>query len=114
MAYCSTCGSPSGGGAFCPNCGAGLNQPFAPPQVTYGVPVDNKKVAAGVCALVVGGLGVHKFILGYKTEGILQIVITIFTCGIGAIIPFIEGIIYLTKSDQEFYNTYQLNKKTWF
>jgi len=41
-------------------------------------------------------------------------VITIFNCGIGAIIPFIEGMVYLTKSDQEFYNASQLNKKTWF
>ena len=114
MTYCPTCGSPSGNGAFCSKCGAGLNQSFAPPQPNYSASVDNKKIAAGVCALVVGGLGVHKFILGYKTEGILQIVITVFTCGIGGIIPFIEGIIYLTKSDQEFYNTYQLNKKTWF
>lgn len=114
MAFCSSCGAPTSGAAFCANCGARLSQGFAPPQTGYSAPMDNKKVVAGICALLVGGFGVHKFILGYKTEGILQIVITIFTCGIGAIIPFIEGIIYLTKSDQEFYDTYQLNRKTWF
>ena len=69
---------------------------------------------AGVLALLVGGLGVHKFVLGYTNEGIIQIVISIFTCGIGGLIPFIEGIIYLTKSDEEFYQTYQVNKKGWF
>ncbi len=75
---------------------------------------ENKKVMAGVLALLVGGFGVHKFVLGYTNEGIIQIVISIFTCGIGGIIPFIEGIIYLTKSDEEFYQTYQVNKKGWF
>ena len=75
---------------------------------------ENKKIMAGVLALLVGGLGVHKFVLGYTNEGIIQIVISIFTCGIGGLIPFIEGIIYLTKSDEEFYQTYQVNKKGWF
>lgn len=75
---------------------------------------ENKKIMAGVLALLLGGLGIHKFILGYTKEGIIQIVISIVTCGIAGIIPFIEGIIYLTKSDEEFYQTYQVNKKGWF
>ena len=75
---------------------------------------QNKKIMAGVLALLVGGIGVHKFVLGYTKEGIIQIVISICTCGIGGLIPFIEGIIYLTKTDEEFYNTYQVNKKGWF
>jgi TM2 domain-containing membrane protein YozV len=64
--------------------------------------------------ILFGGLGVHKFILGYTQEGIIQLVVSVVTCGIGSIIGFIEGIIYLTKSDEEFYNTYQANKKGWF
>ena len=75
---------------------------------------ENKKIAAGVCALLIGGIGVHKFILGYNKEGIIQIILSIISCGILGIIPFIEGIIYLTKSDNEFYQTYQVNKKGWF
>ncbi|MBC9795455.1 TM2 domain-containing protein [Sinomicrobium weinanense] len=74
---------------------------------------DNKKILAGVLAIVVGGLGIHKFILGYNKEGIIQILLS-FLCGIGGIIGIIEGIIYLTKSDEEFYNTYQAGKKPWF
>ncbi|WP_394265348.1 TM2 domain-containing protein [Bergeyella zoohelcum] len=58
---------------------------------------------AGVLALLIGPLGVHKFVLGYQKEGIIQIVATIFTCGVAGIIPFIEGIMYLTKSDEEFF-----------
>jgi TM2 domain-containing membrane protein YozV len=120
MAFCASCGSAASGSGFCGNCGAAIGGAPAPQvqyqnqPVAYGAPVDNKKVTAGVCAILLGSLGIHKFILGYKNEGIIQIVITVFTCGIGGIIPFIEGIIYLTKSDQEFYNTYQVNKKAWF
>ncbi|MCB0452284.1 MAG: TM2 domain-containing protein [Aequorivita sp.] len=81
-------------------------------QVTHTQ--ENKKILAGILAIVIGSLGIHKFILGYTQEGIIQIVITIVTCGIGGIIPLIEGIIYLTKSDEEFYQTYQVGKRGWF
>ena len=73
-----------------------------------------KKLAAGLCGILLGGLGIHKFILGYTKEGIIQIIITVVTCGAGAIIGLIEGIIYLTKSDEDFVNTYITNKKGWF
>lgn len=87
---------------------------------------DNKKVLAGILGILFGSLGVHKFILGYNNEGIILLVITaigyITLCFfIGAfiltatsVIGLIEGIIYLTKSDAEFYETYQRNKKPWF
>jgi len=83
-------------------------------NVSDVITADNKKVLAGVLAIVLGGFGVHKFILGYTTEGIIQIVITFVTCGAGSLVGLIEGIIYLTKTDDEFYQTYQVNKKGWF
>ncbi|WP_062053805.1 TM2 domain-containing protein [Aquimarina longa] len=75
---------------------------------------ENKKMLAGILGILLGGFGVHKFILGYTKEGIIQIIVTIVTCGIGSFIGLIEGIIYLTKSDEEFYQTYQVGKKPWF
>ncbi|GIZ14714.1 TM2 domain-containing protein [Capnocytophaga catalasegens] len=75
---------------------------------------ENKKVVAGILALLLGGFGVHKFYLGYTNEGIIQLVLTFVSCGIASFIPFIEGIIYLTKLDEDFYNTYQVNKRGWF
>ncbi|NKI25359.1 TM2 domain-containing membrane protein YozV [Arenibacter nanhaiticus] len=75
---------------------------------------ENKKLLAGLLALLLGYLGIHKFILGYTKEGIIQIVASVVTCGIAGIIPFIEGIIYLTKTDEDFYNTYQVGRKPWF
>jgi TM2 domain-containing membrane protein YozV len=73
-----------------------------------------KKVVAGILGILLGGLGVHKFYLGYTKEGIIQIVITVCTCGAGGILGLIEGIIYLTKSDEEFVATYVTGKKGWF
>lgn len=73
---------------------------------------ENKKIIAGVLAIVLGGLGIHKFILGYTQEGIIQLLIGL--CGVGYLIGIIEGIIYLTKSDEEFYHTYQVGKRGWF
>ncbi|RKR14446.1 TM2 domain-containing membrane protein YozV [Maribacter vaceletii] len=75
---------------------------------------ENKKVLAGLLAIFIGSLGIHKFILGYTKEGIIQVVATFLTCGAAGIIGLIEGIIYLTKTDEEFYNTYQVGKKPWF
>ena len=86
-----------------------MNMPAPTP-----VPQENKKMVAGLCAILIGSLGVHKFILGYTKEGVIQIVATFLTCGIASIIPLVEGIIYLTKSDDEFYETYQQGHKGWF
>ena len=74
---------------------------------------ENKKIVAGLLAIILGGLGIHKFILGYIKEGIFQFLLS-FLCGLGALIGLIEGIIYLTKTDEEFYQTYQVGKKGWF
>ena len=87
---------------------------------------ENKKMLAGLLAIFLGAFGVHKFILGYKKEGIIMLVISIvgivLSCiGVGVfivwgvgLIGLIEGIMYLTKSDEEFYNTYQAGSKPWF
>ncbi len=79
---------------------------------------ENKKLIAGILGILLGTFGVHKFVLGYQKEGMIMLFVTILTCGIGAgvmgIIGLIEGIIYLTKTDEEFYEMYQLNQKTWF
>ncbi|MDZ8027343.1 MAG: TM2 domain-containing protein [Nostoc sp. SerVER01] len=79
---------------------------------------SSKKIAAGICAILLGALGVHKFILGYSTEGVIMLLATLLTCGIGGavmgIVGLVEGIIYLTKTDEEFLNAYMVQKKGWF
>ncbi len=74
----------------------------------------SKKLIAGLLGIFLGAWGVHKFYLGYTKEGIIALVITIFTCGAGGILGLIEGIIYLTKSDDDFVNTYVRGRKGWF
>jgi TM2 domain-containing membrane protein YozV len=78
------------------------------------IPGADKKIVAGICGILIGGLGVHRFILGDTTGGIIRIVLSVVTCGAASIIGLIEGIIYLTKSDEEFVNEYITNQKGWF
>ena len=79
---------------------------------------SSNKVAVGVCAILLGSLGIHKFMLGYTKEGVIMLLVSLFTCGIGAtvmaIVGIIEGISYLTKSDAEFQQVYVDNQKVWF
>ena len=75
---------------------------------------SEKKLAAGLLGILLGPFGANKFFLGYMKEGIIQIVLNICTCGIATVVPLIEGIIYLTMSDEQFDDTYIRNKKAWF
>lgn len=79
---------------------------------------NNKKIIAGILGILLGAFGIHKFVLGYTTAGIIMLLITLLTFGIAAfimgLIGLIEGIMYLTKSDQEFYQTYIAGRRPWF
>ena len=126
--YCTKCGAVNDDTAqYCTNCQAPLTAPvgsgYQPMQSVNqgaGAMTDwkamgaDKKITAGICAILVGWLGVHKFILGYTTEGVIQLVLGLLTCGLTNIISIVEGVIYLTKSDEEFVRTYIQNKKGWF
>lgn len=81
----------------------------------------SKKVAAALFAFFLGSFGAHKFYLGYTKQGIIMLVV--FLLGlillglpsiVIGIIAFIEFIIYLTKSDEEFEQTYVVGRKSWF
>ncbi|HJS23051.1 MAG TPA: NINE protein [Pyrinomonadaceae bacterium] len=127
--YCTKCGAINDEMAqFCSTCQAPLsavNTGYQPMQsVNPGALTDwkalggDKKIVAGILAILVGALGVHKFILGYTTEGVIMLLVSVLSCGILAVIPsvigIIEGIMYLTKSDEEFVRTYIQSKKGWF
>lgn len=88
------------------------------PQTMTLQEANSKKVAAGVCGILLGSLGIHKFILGMNTAGLIMLLSTILTCGLAAaifhIIGLVEGIVYLTKTDEEFYRVYIVGKKEWF
>ena len=92
-----------------------------PPYPPFNAAASNK-VAAGICGILLGGFGVHKFILGMHGAGAAMLLITVLgwflTCGMASmvigIIGLIEGIIYLTRTDEQFYYQYVVQKKQWF
>jgi TM2 domain-containing membrane protein YozV len=89
--FCHNCANPTGSGAVvCVRCGVAL------PTTSPAGP--KSKLAAGLLGILLGGLGVHRFYLGYVGIGIAQIAVTIVTCGAGAIWGFIEGILILVGS----------------
>ena len=78
------------------------------------IPGAENRVLAGVLGIIVGSLGIHRFILGDTQGGLIRIAISVCTFGVGGIIGFIEGIIYLVKSDEEFVAEYINGDKKWF
>ena len=77
------------------------------------IPGAEKKIVAGILGILLGGLGIHRFYLGDMVGGILRIVITVVTCGFGSLLGLVEGIIYITKPDQEFVDLYVNGDKKW-
>jgi TM2 domain-containing membrane protein YozV len=62
----------------------------------YGRPLSDKsKLTAGLLGIFLGGFGVGRFYLGYTNIGVLQLVVSVVTCGFGSIWGFIDGIIIL-------------------
>lgn len=88
--------------------------PIAPP---YNPPSSNR-IAAGVCGILLGSFGVHKFILGRVGAGVIMLLATLLSCGwlgiVAHVIGIIEGILYLTKTDEQFHQEYVVGKKAWF
>ncbi|MBB3227123.1 TM2 domain-containing membrane protein YozV [Luteibacter sp. Sphag1AF] len=94
LVYCRECGKQvSDSASSCPGCGAAV-----------AVTGTKSHIAAGVLALVVGGLGVHKFYLGRTGQGILYLIFC--WTFIPSLISFIEGIIYLCTNERDFQAKY--------
>ena len=98
---CVKCGVPAGQGQnFCPNCGA-ATVPGAAVCTQCGIALSQpipageqkSKMAAGLLGLFLGYLGVHNFYLGYTGKALAQLLITLLTCGIGATVTGIWGLI---------------------
>ena len=79
---------------------------------------NRTKILAGILAILLGAFGIHKFILGYTGAGLIMLLVTVLSLGIFAgvvaIVGLIEGIVYLTCTDQRFYDVYIAGTKNWF
>jgi len=97
--------------ALCIACGVALTAPRDDNGMT-------RRVIAGILAILLGSLGIHKFYLGYNTEGIIMLLVSVVTCGIAGavmhVIGIIEGILYLTKTEEEFDRVYVTGRQGWF
>ncbi len=91
--YCVSCGELINRQAeICPECG--VRQPGA------GGSTNSSQVAAGVLALLLGGIGAHKFYQGHIRNGLLYL--CFFWTGIPAILGIIEGILMLVAAEREY------------
>jgi len=108
----------------------GQQQAYGQPQQPYYqqqpyasvARTDKDRVVAGVLGILLGSLGIHKFYLGYRNEGLIMLLVSIIggciTFGIApaamAVIGIVEGVIYLMKSQPEFEQIYVFARKGWF
>ncbi|MEI7577610.1 MAG: NINE protein [Armatimonadota bacterium] len=83
----------------------------------------SQRTACGIVAIVLGftafgTFGMHKFMMGKTKAGVTSLLLTFLTCGLAipvlTVISIVEGIIYLTKSDQDWYHEYIIGGKDWF
>ncbi|MCL6581962.1 MAG: TM2 domain-containing protein [Firmicutes bacterium] len=94
-AVCRDCTREVGGKVYCSGCAVGASVVQASTK---------SKLAAGLLAILLGGLGVHRFYLGHILLGIVYLLFC--WTGIPSIIGIVEGVIYLTMSDEEFARRY--------
>lgn len=105
MKKCSQCSQTITEGTFCPACGGqavdvleatpATAAPQAAPQAAPASGEGKSKLVAGLLGIFLGAWGVHRFYLGYTKMGVIQIVVTLVTCGVGAFWGLIEGILIL-------------------
>lgn len=102
-----------------------FDQPTQPsPPPLPGIPksaeadVLAKKIAGGLCGVLFGGFGVHKFVIGLRKQGMTMLLLSLCTFFVAfpvmQIIGMIEGIIYLAKTEEDFYRDYVVEKRGWF
>lgn len=120
--YCTHCGSKiEDGASFCSNCGAPVKDVKSDTKTEQEeskretiLNGENKtesqqtvqsksKLAAGLLGIFLGSLGIHNFYLGYKGRALTQLLVSVLSCGFGATIMgiwgLVEGILYLTGSN---------------
>lgn len=117
LRYCGKCGQALGAGVFlCEKCGCakGLGNRYCKccgqkidPAVelcmncgqsvlnVYTKKERKSRVAAGLLGVFLGGAGLHSFYLGNVRKGVVQLAVTVATCGVGALWGFVEGVMIL-------------------
>lgn len=90
--YCINCGELVHKQAeLCPECG--VEQPSAGER-------NSDQIVAGILAILIGGLGVHKFYQGNMRNGVLYL--CFFWTAIPALLGLIEGVLMLLADESEY------------
>ncbi|TYC20554.1 TM2 domain-containing protein [Micromonospora sp. MP36] len=84
------CGQDGSGSLWCPLMTTPPYQQYPPQGVS-----DKSKVVAGILGILLGWLGAGRFYMGDTKIGVLQLVVSLVTCGAGGIWGFIDGILIL-------------------
>ena len=97
--YCRDCGAVINSHAeICPKCGVRQKVP--------ALTTSRSRTSAAIFAIFLGGLGAHKFYLGQPGLGVLYLLFC--WTFVPAIVGLIEGIVYLSMSDQSFNARYNV------
>ncbi len=76
------------------------------------IPSGKDKVAAGVLAILLGGLGIHYFYIGKVTAGLITLLLSCVSCGIWSLLMFAQGIYMLTLTQEDFDQKYVYTNAT--
>ncbi|SFM46915.1 zinc-ribbon domain and TM2 domain-containing protein [Methanolobus profundi] len=99
--FCTKCGAIILKEAeVCPQCGVRQPRSYA----DHSGKSRKDKTAAGLLAIFLGGLGAHKFYLNNSGAGLLYL--CFFWTYIPALLGLVEGILFLTMSNEEFDRKY--------
>ncbi len=145
--FCHACGgSVNKRASVCPDCGVRQFDPddeddeddedeYRRAERRRDDAIHSTRVTAAILGILLGGFGVHKFVLGNTGAGVAMLLTSLlsipaaillgaFTCGLGlillpgaavmSVIGLVEGVLYLTKSDREFRREYIHRRKAWF
>jgi ribosomal protein L37AE/L43A/TM2 domain-containing membrane protein YozV len=123
--YCQECGALiRRRAAICPQCGVaqpGYTDIAEKAATEWGENHEGpNRIGAGLLALLLGPLGVHKFIMGYTAEAVVTLAVSVVGACIYLgplamwVIGLAEGITYLSMSDRRFHETYVAGRRGWF
>ncbi|MQF69371.1 TM2 domain-containing protein [SAR202 cluster bacterium AD-804-J14_MRT_500m] len=99
--YCSSCGELIKEQAeVCVKCGVRVSRTVNRDTNTLGQEFSTRsRLVAGLLGILLGGFGVHRFYLGNIGIGIIQIVVSLITLGIGGLWGLVEGIVIVAGAD---------------
>ena len=115
MKTCPSCGKQFDDSvSYCPSCGASMSQSQTGTTMPESRPApaapEKDRIVAGILAILLGCLGIQYFYCGKNSAGVICILISVLSCGIGAaileLLTIIQGVLMLTGTQEAFMEKY--------